>query len=104
MTQETFSRSKFMDCCRNFALKSSKVHRHQGMQSVHLGKHLPAYSPFYNPIKVMFEMIKKSMQRNCTEGLVKARNMPAAISSMLGLFRNYSTNPFVNVDIHLRTI
>ncbi|XP_039450495.1 uncharacterized protein LOC120429488 [Culex pipiens pallens] len=84
-TEGTFTRVKFFECCRTFALKNKKVQRYPGFHSVwildgakiHCDRHivkylrtigilpifLPAYCPFFNPLEVVFGLIKKDLQR-----------------------------------------
>ncbi|ORY45856.1 hypothetical protein BCR33DRAFT_678677, partial [Rhizoclosmatium globosum] len=84
-TEGTFNRAKFSTCCKKFALNSGKVGRYPGLHSVwildgasihrspHLIMHLrmlgvipiflPAYCPFFNPIEMVFGMIKKRLRR-----------------------------------------
>ncbi|ORY16047.1 hypothetical protein BCR33DRAFT_638687, partial [Rhizoclosmatium globosum] len=78
-TDGTFDRLKFLDCCSQFAL-GGKVKHFPGLHSVWIMDgakihcdpnisfylrslgivliYLPAYCPFYNPIEVMFAMVK----------------------------------------------
>eukprot|EP00734_Pompholyxophrys_sp_LG126_P000421 Pompholyxophrys_sp_v1_NODE_173_length_1350_cov_3.789189.p1 type:complete len:345 gc:universal NODE_173_length_1350_cov_3.789189:211-1245(+) len=79
-TDGTFDRLRFFDCCKNL-LDSGKVKRYPGSKSVwildgaaiHVEKamidyffargvyviFLPAYCPFFNPIEIVFGLIKK---------------------------------------------
>jgi transposase len=76
----TFSRSKFLSCCQEL-LMSGKICKYPGPRSVwimdgasiHCSKEmigyfwsvgivilfLPAYAPFYNPIEILFGMVKR---------------------------------------------
>ncbi|XP_038105590.1 LOW QUALITY PROTEIN: uncharacterized protein LOC119765553 [Culex quinquefasciatus] len=85
-TEGTFTRLKFFDCCRDFALKNKKVQRYPGFHSVwimdgakiHCDRNiimylrsigilpifLPAYCPFFNPLEIIFGLIKKDLQRH----------------------------------------
>lgn len=84
-TEGTFNRIKFFDCCRKFALKNNLVQNYPGFHSIwildgariHCDPHiirylrsigvipifLPAYCPFFNPIEVVFGLIKKHLKR-----------------------------------------
>lgn len=84
-TEGTFNRLKFFDCCRKFAL-SGQVETFPGKHSVwildgariHCDPNivyylrsigiipifLPAYSPFFNPIEIIFAYVKKSLQNH----------------------------------------
>lgn len=84
-TDGTFTRLKFVDFCRSFAIeRDSKVQQYPGRNSVwimdgakiHLDKSfvqylrslgiivifLPAYCPFFNPIELMFGLMKRELQ------------------------------------------
>lgn len=83
-TEGTFTRLKFVDFCRNFAIGyDSKVQQYPGTNSVwimdgakiHLDKNfviylrslgiipifLPAYCPFFNPIELVFGYMKRDL-------------------------------------------
>ncbi|XP_039452320.1 uncharacterized protein LOC120431249 [Culex pipiens pallens] len=103
----TFTRSSFFECVRNFAT-SGKVMQHPGVNSVwildgakihcHHGIveylrsmgiiviFLPAYSPFYNPIELVFGYLKRYLKRtyveNCKTDLV------VVVARALKAFRN----------------
>lgn len=84
-TEGTFNRLKFFECCREFALRNPKVQRYPGFHSVWIMDgarihcdakiiqylrsigiipiFLPAYCPFFNPIEVIFGLVKKHLQR-----------------------------------------
>ncbi|XP_053698968.1 uncharacterized protein LOC128745932 [Sabethes cyaneus] len=88
-TQGTFTRAKFFECCRDFALHNKQVQRYPGFHSIwimdgariHCDPNLirylrsigiipiflPAYCPFFNPIEVIFGLIKKDLIRNRPE-------------------------------------
>lgn len=84
-TEGTFTRLKFLDCCRRFALdRDSRVKQYPGRfsiwimdgASIHLDKNLvlylrslgilpvflPAYAPMYNPIEIVFGLIKDKLK------------------------------------------
>ncbi|XP_055618882.1 uncharacterized protein LOC129763657 [Toxorhynchites rutilus septentrionalis] len=89
-TEGTFNRLKFFECCREFALRNPKVQIYPGFHSVwimdgariHCDANLirylrsigiipiflPAYCPFFNPIEVIFGLVKKRLQRVHREG------------------------------------
>lgn len=89
-TEGTFTRLKFVDFCRNFATDfDSKVQQYPGKHSVwimdgariHLDKNfivylrslgiivifLPAYCPFFNPIEIVFGLMKRELALNYVE-------------------------------------
>ncbi|XP_058820531.1 uncharacterized protein LOC131682793 [Topomyia yanbarensis] len=88
-TDGTFNRTKFFDCAREFALRNPKVYQYPRLHSVWimdgarihcdaniirylrsigiLPIFLPAYCPFFNPIEIVFGLIKKRMQRTRQE-------------------------------------
>ncbi|XP_058813505.1 uncharacterized protein LOC131677624 [Topomyia yanbarensis] len=88
-TDGTFNRTKFFDCAREFALRNPKVYQYPGFHSVwimdgariHCDANiirylrsigiipifLPAYCPFFNPIEIVFGLIKKRLQRTRQE-------------------------------------
>lgn len=89
-TEGTFNRKKFFQCCRNFALKNREVQKYPGFHSVwildgariHCDVNiirylrsigiipifLPAYCPFFNPIEVIFGLIKRKLKKEHVEG------------------------------------
>lgn len=84
-TDGTFTRAKFVENCRNFAISSKKVQQHPGKHSIWIMDgakihcdasfieylrsigiiplFLPPYCPFYNPIELMFGQVKIKMKR-----------------------------------------
>lgn len=84
-TEGTFNRLNFFDCCRRFALNNNLVQNYPGVHSIwildgariHCDPHiirylrsvgiipifLPAYCPFFNPIEIIFGIIKKHLRR-----------------------------------------
>ncbi|XP_062704928.1 uncharacterized protein LOC115265658 [Aedes albopictus] len=88
-TEGTFNRLKFFDCCRKFAINNNLVQTYPGFHSVwildgariHCDPHiirylrsvgiipifLPAYCPFFNPIEIIFGLIKKHLRRHHQE-------------------------------------
>lgn len=89
-TEGTFTRLKFVDYCRRFATDyDSKVQQYPGKYSVwimdgakiHLDKNfimylrslgiivifLPAYCPFFNPIEIVFGLMKRELEVNYIE-------------------------------------
>lgn len=108
ITDGTFTRQKFFDCCRSFAL-SGKVQKFPGYYSVwvldgakihchrsiveylrSVGIHvifLPAYAPFFNPIEYMFGYVKQYLQRNYVEN--STEEFSVAISNGLEHYKQY---------------
>lgn len=88
-TEGTFNRKKFFDCCVKMALHSGMVNKYPGKHSVwimdgariHCDKNivmylrsigiipifLPAYCPFYNPIEIIFGLVKRFLRRHYKE-------------------------------------
>lgn len=88
-TDGTFDRKIFVQYCRDFAVGSKRVYTYPGKNSIwildgakihcdskftsylrSLGIYpifLPAYCPFFNPIEIVFGLVKKSLQRNHDE-------------------------------------
>jgi hypothetical protein len=88
-TDGTFDRKLFAACCQKFAIESKRVYTYPGVHSVwildsariHCDSNLvlyfrslgivpiflPAYCPFYNPIEIVFGLVKKSLQRHHNE-------------------------------------
>lgn len=101
-TQGTFTRNKFFECCKNFALHNKQVQNYPGFHSVwvmdgariHCDPNiirylrsngivpvfLPAYAPFFNPIEVIFGLVKKDLIRNRAEGSPVLQDVCAAIN------------------------
>lgn len=107
-TEGTFTRQKFFDCCRTLAL-SGTIHSYPGRYSVwvmdgarihcddNIIKYLrslgiipillPAYCPFYNPIEIIFGLIKRDLKRTYTEGDNTSLSM--VVGSTLTRFTKY---------------
>lgn len=83
-TEGTFSRQKFFDCCKNFALggichtypgkhsvwilDGAKIHCHPAivryLRSIGIIPiFLPPYTPFFNPIEIVFGIVKKHLKK-----------------------------------------
>ena len=84
-TEGTFDRKLFIECCKEFSLKSGHVFQYPGQNSIwildgakihchqdicfylrSLGLkiiYLPAYCSFFNPIEIIFELTKRYMRR-----------------------------------------
>lgn len=110
MTDGTFTRQKFFECCRSFA-NSGAVNRYPGFHSVwildgakihchhriveylrSMGIHvifLPPYTPFFNPIEFIFGYCKKSLQRNYKEN--SAANLTTVISATLNQYSTFDS-------------
>lgn len=90
----------FSKHCKQFALRSGKVETYPGFHSVWIldgarihcddkiisylrslgvfAVFLPAYTPFYNPIEIVFGLVKKRMQRVYQENSSKDLKMTVA--------------------------
>jgi transposase len=112
-TEGTFNRTKFMECCRDFALSSGKVKQYPGNCSVwildgakihcdanaiyylrSLGNipiFLPAYCPFFNPIELVFGMVKRKMDRRYDRS--SKIDLVVAIAGVMNTFVNHSFDP-----------
>ncbi|XP_062704702.1 uncharacterized protein LOC134287015 [Aedes albopictus] len=110
MTKGTFTRKKFFECCRTFALSSGSVETYPGFNSVwvmdgariHCDKHitmylrslgivpvfLPAYCPFYNPIEIMFGVIKRYLRRHYEEN--SSKDLKAVVGEALLSFKHFN--------------
>lgn len=107
-TEGTFTRMKFFECCKEFALggtcqtypgKSSvwildgaKIHCHPSiircLRSFGIIPiFLPAYTPFFNPIEVIFGVIKSHLKRRFG---ANSKNMELKINEEFGRMRNFS--------------
>lgn len=108
-TEGTFTRTKFAESCRKFALdRDSTVQVYPGHHSVwimdgakiHLDSFLisylrslgiipiflPAYSPFYNPIELVFGLMKREMRSCYVENSKK--NLNITIAEIFNQFSN----------------
>lgn len=107
-TEGTFTRQKFFNCCRTLAL-SGIVQSYPGTYSVwvmdgariHCDENiikylrslgiipvfLPAYCPFYNPIEIVFGLIKRYIKHTYTEG--DNTPLPVIVGSALTRFTHY---------------
>lgn len=109
-TEGTFTRQKFFECIRKFALRSGKAETYPGRHSIwimdgariHCDKNiimylrslgilpifLPAYCPMFNPIEVIFGICKKYLKRHYVEN----SKIPLAyiITETFVKFGNYS--------------
>ncbi|POM60093.1 Serine/threonine-protein Kinase rio2 [Phytophthora palmivora] len=114
-TDETFDRSKFVECCRVHAHSGKTVNQYPGRSSVwildgaKIHYHpdivyylrsvgiipifLPAYRPFYNPIDYLFGLIKKAFKRQYVEG--SKQSQAVFIANVLQQFQDFDmTNIF----------
>lgn len=111
-TEGTFTRHKFFDCCRKLALSCGIVENYPGRHSVwimngariHCDKHiilylrslgiipifLPAYCPFYNPIEIIFGLVKRYLKRHYVEE--DKTPFPTVIAAALTKFMNYNSS------------
>lgn len=108
MSEGTFNRAKFLQCCRQFATDyDSEVRQYPGPYSVwimdgakiHTDPHLitylrslgiyiiflPPYCPFYNPIEFIFGYLKRKMQQLNKNNLSK-KDMFYRVSDALRYF------------------
>lgn len=114
-TEGTFTRLKFVDFCRHFAIDfDSKVQQYPGRYSVwvmdgakiHLDKNLivylrslgiivlflPAYCPFFNPIEIVFGLMKRELKGKYIE------NTKMDIKMFIGeAVNNFSNKNFKNI-------
>lgn len=119
-TEGTFTRHKFFDCCRTLAL-SGMIQSYPGRYSVWvmdgarihcddniikylrslgiLPIFLPAYCPMYNPIEIVFGLIKRDMKRTYTES--DKTPMSVVVGSTLTRFSYYDcTKIFTKCGYH----
>lgn len=108
-TEGTFTRLNFFHHIRQFALQSDKVETYPGIHSIwildgarihcdasiisylrSLGIYpifLPAYTPFYNPIEIVFGTIKRRAQQDYKEN--DTRDLKLFISEIMTSFYSY---------------
>lgn len=111
-TEGTFTRLNFFQHIRQFALQSAKVETYPGFHSlwildgarIHcnasirsylrsLGIYpnfLPAYTPFYNPIEIVFGLVKKKMQQSYSGN--NTRDVKLFVAEIMVSFRSYKMN------------
>ena len=111
MTDGTFNRLKFFDCLRQL-VKSGVVQQYPGRNSIwimdgariHCHENivyylrscgivpifLPAYCPMFNPIEVIFGLLKARMQRDYEECRITNSKIPMFVASELVHFRDYN--------------
>jgi hypothetical protein len=77
MTEGTFNRLNFLDCLREL-IKSGNVQQYPGKNST-----------FYNPIEILFGLMKSRMQRDFAECKVSVAGLPLFVSNELIKFRGY---------------
>lgn len=109
-TEGTFTRLNFFQHIRQFALRSGRVETYPGLNSIwildgarihcdanitsylrSLGIYpifLPAYTPFYNPIEIVFGIVKRKMQECYKESDV--RDMTQFVAEIMIGFHSYS--------------
>ncbi|XP_055589253.1 uncharacterized protein LOC129741539 [Uranotaenia lowii] len=115
-TEGTFNRIKFFESCKKFALKNPQVQKYPGFHSVWIMDgakihcqpqiiqylrsigivpiFLPPYCPFFNPIEIIFGLIKKHLQRHRQEG---SKNFLIDVCDAINQFRIY---PCKNIFEH----
>lgn len=111
MTEGTFNRVIFLKCLRDL-IKSGKIQQYPGRNSVwildgaRIHCHpdivyylrlcgivpifLPAYCPFFNPIEVLFGLIKSRMQRHYADCKVSSSNLSLFVASEIIKFRDFN--------------
>ena len=99
MTEGTFNRLNFLDYLREL-IKSSNVQQYPGKYSIWIldGSKIPAYCPFYNPIEILFCLMKSRMQRDFAECKVIVAGLPLFVSNELIKFRGYDCRENVDLD------
>ena len=107
ITQGTFTRQKFFDSCKDFA-ESGLVNPYPGRASVWIMDgarihchptiiaylrsrgivplFLPAYCPFFNPIEIVFGLIKRRMRECYQESKLTAKTLPHFVLSVVNTF------------------
>jgi transposase len=112
-TDGTFTRHKFIDALKEFALNNTEVRTYPGKNSVwimdgasihcdrnityylrSLGIHLiflPKYCAFYNPIELMFGMVKKRLKLNYEE--TKTKDIKLYVLQCINSFVGHSFIP-----------
>ncbi|XP_021699258.1 uncharacterized protein LOC110676282 [Aedes aegypti] len=108
-TEGTFNRTKFFDCCRKFALTNPHVQQYPGFHSVwimdgakiHCDPNiirylrsigiipifLPPYCPFFNPIEVVFGLMKQFLRKHHHENSPILRDVCGTVDR----FKTFST-------------
>jgi len=109
LTDGTFDRTKFLTYCSEFALKSGKVYQYPKTNSIWIMDgarihchpdivnylrslgivviFLPAYCPMFNPIEVLFGLVKRRFRARYSEG--DSVPLPVVVSESLLHFRSY---------------
>lgn len=106
-TDGTFTRLKFFDFCKQFALggkcqtypgkhsvwvlDGARIHCHPSiiryLRSVGIIPiFLPAYTPFFNPIEIIFGIVKRHLKRRCAGD---TRNMELKVNEEFTRMRNF---------------
>lgn len=106
-TEGTFSRLKFFECLKNFALSGichvytgqhsvwildgAKIHCHPAivryLRSIGIIPiFLPAYTPFYNPIEIVFGIVKKHLKKTFAKS---TENMELQVNAEFNRMRNF---------------
>lgn len=110
-TEGTFDRQKFFKNCQDFALNSNSSRQYPGKNSIWILDgakihchpsittylrsvgivpiFLPAYCPFFNPIEILFGLVKAKLRTNESTSF---KSLEIAIATALISFRNYDTN------------
>ncbi|TPX48033.1 hypothetical protein CcCBS67573_g10220 [Chytriomyces confervae] len=110
MTEGTFDRAKFSYHYKEFCTRSGHVYEYPGPCSVHILDgakihcsaelicflrslgiipiFLPAYSPFFSPIEIVFGLMKKLLQHHYVQN--SKRDLAMVVSEVLQLYVNRS--------------
>ena len=110
ITEGTFTRQKFFDACQNFA-KSGAMNPYPGRSSVWIMDgarihchpkiiaylrsqgiiplFLPAYCPFFNPIEILFGLVKRRMRLHYQESKLTRKTLPHFVISTVNSFKHY---------------
>lgn len=108
-TEGTFTRQKFFDCCKDFALggichvypgqhsvwilDGAKIHCHPAiiryLRSVGIIPiFLPPYTPFFNPIEILFGIVKKHLKKIFAKS---TKNMEFQVNAEFMRMRNFDS-------------
>lgn len=110
-TEGTFSRQIFFDCLKNFALSGicriypghhsvwildgAKIHCHPAivryLRSIGIIPiFLPPYTPFFNPIEIIFGIVKKHLKKTFA---ASTKNMEFQVNAEFTRMRNFDCTP-----------
>lgn len=110
-TDGTFTRVKFFECCKEFALDGTcqmypgrnsiwildgaKIHCYPSiiryLRSLGiLPIFLPPYCPFFNPIEIIFGLVKKHLKKKRAGSTGSSQNMETLINEELDQMRHFA--------------